>query len=168
MEWVLSQTQCIRPIQVRDRDKVASLVTSSLAEFGFFFDEVRGLNGEFEVLNADPRAGFWALFVNEMLVGCIAIRPSEGTSCELKRFYVAAEMRGQGLGGALYDHAESFARAAGYTTLWLESSRRFVGAATFYRQRGFQLLRDVDNDWEDSIYSKELAHLRNGRFIEGV
>jgi GNAT superfamily N-acetyltransferase len=85
------------------------------------------------------------------------VRPKEGATCEIKRLYLRADLRGAGLGQALYEHAERFARAAGYARIWLDSSRRFARAHRLYRRNGFVLVESLDNDWEDDVYEKTLA-----------
>jgi GNAT superfamily N-acetyltransferase len=77
--------------------------------------------------------------------------------CELKRLYVDASARGHGLGQRLYEHAEAFARSAGYAAIWLDSSRRFTQARRLYARNGFVLLEERDNDWEDNVYEKRLV-----------
>jgi ribosomal protein S18 acetylase RimI-like enzyme len=64
--------------------------------------------------------------------------------------------RGHGLGQRLYEHAEAFARAAGYRRIWLDSSRRFTAARRLYEKNGFELLEELANDWEDNVNAKSL------------
>ena len=91
------------------------------------------------------------------LVGTVAIRPKDAATCELKRLYLVPGQRGLGLGQALYDHAEAFARAAGYERIGLDSSRRFTRAHRLYQRNGFVLVEHIDNDWEDDVYEKTLT-----------
>ena len=56
---------------------------------------------------------------------------------ELKRMYVAPEVRGQGIGSALLLRLESEARALGLTRLVLETGTRQREALALYRRRGF-------------------------------
>jgi GNAT superfamily N-acetyltransferase len=86
----------------------------------------------------------------------VAIRPKEGRTCELTRLYLRPDRRGAGLGQRLYEHAEAFARRAGYERIWLDSSRRFVVAHRLYQRNGFRLVESLDNDWEDDVYEKPL------------
>jgi putative acetyltransferase len=148
----------IRPYTAGDQAAVARLVASVLAEFGF--DGQTG-NVERDLREAHERyagdrAGFWVADRDGDIVGTVAIRSKEGATCELKRLYVRPDLRGTGLGQALYAHAEAFARAAGYRTIWLDSSRRFARARRLYERNGYVLLEELDNDWEDNVYEKRL------------
>lgn len=148
----------IRPYAPDDRAAVTRLVADVLAEFGFH-GQMPGVErdlGEAHARYAGDRAGFWVADHQGLVVGTAAIRPKQGGTCELKRLYVRPELRGTGLGQALYAHAEAFARAAGYRTIWLDSSRRFARARRLYERNGFVLVEELDNDWEDNVYEKAL------------
>ncbi len=152
-------TVTIRPYRGDDADAVRSLVAAVLAEFGFGH-ALGGVERDLAEIAARygvEGAGFWVAVDDETVVGTVAIRPKEGRTCELKRLYLSPDRRGQGLGQRLYDHAEGFARSAGYDAIWLDSSRRFVGAHRLYERNGFTLVERVDNDWEDNLYEKRLA-----------
>lgn len=149
----------IRPYEPRDRDGVHALVAAVLTEFGFGH-AVGGVARDLDEIEARygaAGAGFWVADDDGAVVGTVAIRPKEGATCELKRLYLHPSRRGEGLGQRLYDHAESFARAVGYTRVWLDSSRRFQGAHRLYARNGYALVERIDNDWEDNVYEKRLG-----------
>ena len=56
---------------------------------------------------------------------------------ELKRMYVAPELRGKGIGRALLTRLEAEARALGLTRLVLETGTRQTEALALYRRAGF-------------------------------
>jgi len=56
---------------------------------------------------------------------------------ELKRMYVAREVRGHGVGRALLARLEAEARALGLTQLVLETGIRQTDALALYRRAGF-------------------------------
>ena len=148
----------VRPWRADDDEAVRALVRSVLDEFGFA-QAVGGAEMDLRSIAqryAAPGGGFWVAD-DGVLVGTVGIRPKEGRTCELKRLYVRADQRGTGLGQRLYDHAERFAREAGYETIWLDSSRRFGRAHRLYARNGFSLVAALDNDWEDNIYEKRIA-----------
>ncbi len=146
----------IRAYDSKDFDAVASLVETVLREFGFGANvgHARQDLENIQTSYAGPRAGFWVAEEDDAICGTIAIRPKDDATCELKRLYVNSSMRGRGIGAALYAHAESFARAAGYTRIWLDSSRKFVGARKLYEKNGFVLIEELQNDWCDNVYEK--------------
>jgi putative acetyltransferase len=152
-------TAVIRPYRADDEPAVRALVAEVLAEFGFAH-AVGGVTQDLAEIAArygSGAAGFWVADDGGEVVGTVAIRPKEGRTCELKRLYLRPDRRGTGLGQRLYDEAERFARAAGYDTIWLDSSRRFGKAHRLYRRNGFTLVASLDNDWEDDVYEKRIA-----------
>jgi len=151
-------TALIREFVSDDIAGVARLVVGTLAEFGFS-SQVGGVERDLAAVPEHyraPRAGFWVAEDEGAIVGTVALRPKDASTCELKRLYVRADCRGTGLGERLYRHAESFARAAGYDRLWLDSSRRFKKAHRLYLRNGFVLIASLDNDWEDDVFEKRL------------
>ena len=149
----------VRAYAPGDRDAVLELVAAVLVEYGFAAN-VGGVQrdlAEVERGYGGARAGFWVADDDGAIAGTVAIRPKEGDTCELKRVYVSKSARGRGIGRALYEHAEAFARAAGYSRIWLDSSRRFVEARKLYERNGFVLREELDNDWCDNVYEKILG-----------
>lgn len=152
-------TALIRELVPEDFAGVARLIVTTLAEFGFTA-QMCGVERDLSALMerySGPRAGFWVAEDEGAIVGTVAIRPKDGDRCELKRLYVRADCRGTGLGQRLVQHAEAFARAAGYAHIWLDSSRRFAEAHRLYLRNGFVLTDSLDNDWEDDVFEKALA-----------
>jgi putative acetyltransferase len=158
----------IRAYRDSDLAGVRRLVEAVLTEFGFAHT-VGGIERDLQQIaarygaRAGGAGGFWVADSDGAIVGTVAVRPKDGDgdgeagTCELKRLYLDPGWRGRGLGQALYEHAESFARAAGYRRIWLDSSRRFAKAHRLYARNGFVLLEQLDNDWEDNVYEKRLT-----------
>lgn len=149
----------IRAYDPADYGQVRALVESVLVEYGFgrTLDSVDRDLREIALRYAAPRGGFWVADDGGVVVGTVAVRPKEERVCELKRLYLLPGRRGAGLGQALYQHAETFARAAGYAMIWLDSSRRFTLAHRLYERNGFVLREQLANEWEDNVYEKALG-----------
>ena len=148
----------IRDYEARDHAAVVALITTVLAEYGLP-TELGGLQRDLDAIvdRYEARRGrFWVAADDADIVGTVAIRAKEESVCELKRLYVRPSHRGTGLGQRLYEHAEAFARSAGYQKIWLDSSRRFGKAHRLYERNGFTLTAQLDNDWEDNVYEKAL------------
>jgi len=148
----------VRNLEPGDLPEVRGLVEQVLAEYGFAA-HVGGVDADLREVReryGGERAGFWVADADGAVVGTVAVRPRDGATCELKRLYLRPTERGRGLGQALYDHAEAFARGAGYERIWLDSSRRFALAHRLYLRNGFVLVEHVDNEWEDDVYEKTL------------
>ena len=149
----------IRDVEPADLEAVAALAVATLAEFGFS-SQVSGVERDLrEALERyrAPAGGFWVADDEGVVAGTVAIRPKEGRTCELKRLYVRADVRGRRLGQQLYEHAEHFARRADYDRIWLDSSRRFAAAHRLYLRNGFVLVESTGNDWEDDVFEKLLG-----------
>jgi GNAT superfamily N-acetyltransferase len=149
----------IRAYEPADHIGVSRLIEDVLAEFGFK-PSMGGLERDLAELReryGGTRAGFWVATRADAVIGTVAVRPKDSLTCELKRLYVRADFRGYGLGQALYEQAESFARAAGYSRIFLDSSRRFGKAHRLYERNGFLLLSQLHNEWEDNEYEKHLT-----------
>ena len=73
--------------------------------------------------------------------GCVALRPIDRTTCELKRLYVRPAFRGHRIGNQLVAELMEEARKEGYTKMVLDSHRTMTAAHHIYRTTGF---RDVE------------------------
>lgn len=147
----------IRAYRQDDYEAVVALVTNVLAEYGFSA-HIGGVQADLAAIaEGYARGGFWVAEHEGAIAGTVAIRPKKDKTCELKRLYVSKAVRGHGIGRALYDHAEAFARSAGYDRIWLDSSRKFVEARRLYEKNGFVLLEEIANEWCDNVYEKRLV-----------
>ena len=126
---------------------------------------VAALNAELSALYPEPGATHFRLDPGEVApgagmflvarwsgrpVGCGALRwlrepaltrelgPQVG---ELKRMYVAQEVRGKGIGRALLTRLEAEARALGLIRVVLETGTRQTEALALYRRAGFTEIR---------------------------
>jgi GNAT superfamily N-acetyltransferase len=72
------------------------------------------------------------------LVGCVALRRIDATTCEMKRLFVRDRAKGLGIGRALVERILTEARAKGYRSMKLDTLRKFEAALALYRQAGFR------------------------------
>jgi GNAT superfamily N-acetyltransferase len=70
-------------------------------------------------------------------VGCVALRPLEGSVAEMKRMFVPEAFRGRGIGRALAQASVSVARDLGYSALRLDTIPRLGAALALYKALGF-------------------------------
>lgn len=70
--------------------------------------------------------------------GMVGVTPRGEGTAELRKLYLAGDLRGRGLGERLLSEAIDFARASGCRRLLLETSSRLASAAALYERRGFR------------------------------
>jgi putative acetyltransferase len=124
-----------------------ALVTALNEELSALYPEPGATHFRLDPAEVAPGAGvFLVVRWSGRAVGCGALRrlseaglirelgPRVG---ELKRMYVAPEVRGKGIGRALLTRLEGEARALGLARLVLETGTRQTEALTLYRRAGF-------------------------------
>jgi GNAT superfamily N-acetyltransferase len=82
-------------------------------------------------------------------VGCVAVQPLPGGIGELKRMYVAPEVRGRGVGRRLLHAAEHLAGELGFAALRLETGTRQPEAVALYERSGWTRITPYGY-WRDS------------------
>ena len=133
----------MRPAIEGDAPAIRALVRSILDEYGLAPDP-DGIDRDLE----DPmaayagRGGALDAVIDETgrLVGCCGIYPHGAGACELRKMYLAREVRGLGLGKRLLDRALAFARGKGYARVELETASVLERAIALYAAAGFRPL----------------------------
>ncbi|NYT61289.1 GNAT family N-acetyltransferase [Alcaligenaceae bacterium] len=105
-------------------------------DLGFqdFDTELATLPGKYE-----PPAGRIMLALKgSNVAGCVALRPIDGKTCEMKRLYVRPSCRGEQLGRTLATRICQEARAAGYAKICLDTLSTMTAARQIYTDLGFK------------------------------
>ncbi len=86
---------------------------------------------------APPAGAFVIVRVGPRPIGCGALRVQDRNLGEVKRVWVLAEARGQGIGRRILEKLEAVAREYGLSTLRLDSNRALKEADALYRKCGW-------------------------------
>ncbi|MEO3387764.1 helix-turn-helix domain-containing GNAT family N-acetyltransferase [Mesorhizobium sp. CAU 1741] len=90
-------------------------------------------------------------------VGCGALKALDDATGEIKRMWIAPDMRGIGLSRRLLDALEAQALELGMTRVRLDTNRALAEAQALYRKAGYEPIpRYNDNSYADLWFEKTL------------
>jgi putative acetyltransferase len=98
-----------------------------------------------------PRGAIWLALGQTQVAGCAALRPVDDHTAEIKRVFVRAASRGQGVARRLLTQIINDARAVGYHTLTLETLPAMHAAQMLYGALGF-----VETARDDEVVRMQL------------
>jgi putative acetyltransferase len=136
----------IRKIESKDNNELASIIRSSLAEFGankpgtVFFDNTT--DHLYEMFQ-EPGSIYYVAEKDGEILGGAGIYPSTGLpadTCELVKMYLQPAARGKGLGRLLIDKSLEFAEHYGYLQVYIETMPELRKAVSVYEKFGFEYL----------------------------
>lgn len=102
--------------------------------FQGFEEELASLPGKY----AHPKGAILLAEHEGEIAGCVAVRPIEGETCEMKRLYVKDEFRGLAIGKKLADAIIEKARELNYQKMQLDTLERLETAMGIYQKLGFE------------------------------
>jgi ribosomal protein S18 acetylase RimI-like enzyme len=93
-----------------------------------------GLRFTEEEREADKEYHHFACYLDGRLTGCLVLCPREGGDVQMRQVAVVAELQRRGIGTALVEYAEAWARKAGYRRMILHARDT---AVAFYERLGY-------------------------------
>jgi GNAT superfamily N-acetyltransferase len=106
----------------------------------------------------EPDGAFLVAFLDDEPVGCGALQRLGEDSGEIKRMWVAEQVRRRGLGARILAALEDEAAARGWSTVYLDTNDALTPAITMYRSRGYEdIERYNDNPYARLWFRKQLA-----------
>lgn len=102
--------------------------------FQHFDEEVAALPGDY----AEPHGVLLLARVGDAAAGCVALRPLDSATAEMKRLYVSPAYRGMNIGEALARAAIDAARERGYRAMRLDTLPSMHAARAMYVKLGFR------------------------------
>jgi len=139
----------LRKVEKTDNETLANLIRQVFLEFdapheGTVFSDPT-TDSLFELFEK-RNSVLWLAVVDNQIAGCCGIYPSDGLPqgcCELVKFYLSKEFRGQGIGKALLNKSIETAIKTGYNRVYLESLPQFDKALKLYENFGFKILNQA-------------------------
>ncbi len=102
--------------------------------FQNFEEELAALPGKY----APPQGRLLLAWDGDLVLGCVALRPIDAETCEMKRLYVKPQARGEHLGRQLAERICHEARKAGYRRICLDTLSTMATAIQLYESLGFK------------------------------
>ncbi len=93
-----------------------------------------------------PNGAFLIGLLDGRAVCCGGVKRLDDQACEIKKMYVAPEVRGRGVARALLRALEQQARTLGYTTARLDTGPRQANARGLYEAEGYHEVDDFNGN----------------------
>ena len=113
-------------------------------------------NYSFETENLEEKYGLpygrlYIVLFDGSVAGCIALRKIDDCNCELKRFFVKPEFRGNKIGTILLERIITEAKEIGYKHILLDTLPFLTTAIEMYKKAGFYETESYNNSPMDNL-----------------
>ncbi len=163
----------LRAVRDEDAEALIALVGAAYAEHPGCVLDLPGVDADLRApasTAAARRGPWWVLEHAEVVIGTVGAGAPDGTgTIELKRLYLDAVWRGQGLAGELVRHVEAHAAQVDARRIELWSDTRFEAAHHRYEQLGYRPTgetRELDDPSQTTEY-RFVKQLEDGATTDG-
>lgn len=124
--------------------------------FQGFEDELKNLPGKY----TPPGGRLYLTNVDGNVAGCVALRPLDSDTCEMKRLFVRQKFRGMQIGKLLIERLIDDAREIGYSAMRLDTFPPKMGKAVrLYESYGFCEIEPYYDNPNEGVLFMELKLL---------
>ena len=150
----------IRAWEPRDRTTAAEIVRSVLAEYGIGWEPTGADRDALDVEDFYQATGgeFWVIEKEGQLVGTGGYYPVKRgkKAVEIRKMYLLADARRQGLGKFLLQTLEQAIASRGFEQIWIETASLLAEAVQLYESSGYQPAAGVETARCDRVYQKRI------------
>jgi putative acetyltransferase len=150
----------IRDWSQSDRNSVAEVISSVLAEYGLGWEPVGADRDVLEVENYYLATGgeFWVVESQGQVVGTAGYYPFHRgeKAVEIRKMYLLPQARRLGLGKFLLQELEKAIALKGFQQIWIETASVLVEAIKLYESSSYHPATGVETVRCDRIYLKNL------------
>ena len=133
----------IRTATNHDKERIVGLVAGVLSEYGLQFDPY-STDADLNDIEANylARGGIFEVIEDQegKLVGTVGLYALDETNCELRKMYLAPEVRGLGLGRYILERTIDRARRSGFQSVTLDTAGVLKEAIRLYTRFGFTVI----------------------------
>jgi putative acetyltransferase len=150
----------IRAWQPQDRQTAIALIGQVLQEYGLTCEPKETDRDAVDIEHHYWKTGgvFWVVEHDRILVGTAGYYPVRRgeRAVEIRKMYLAPQVRGQGLGRYLLSSLEAHIRQQGFQNIWIETASALKEACYLYESSGYQPATGIETPRCDRIYLKNL------------
>jgi putative acetyltransferase len=152
----------IRPWEVADRQAVAEVIGTVLAEYGLGW-EPEGADRdvlEIEKYYLETGGEFWILLnAGGQVIGSAGYHPISRSvgAVEIRKMYLLRAYRGRGLGRYVLGELEKAIKLRGFQEIWIETASVLKEAVQLYENNGYVASSGVETVRCDRVYVKKLT-----------
>ncbi len=161
MNQLIYQDFLIRPWQPADRQAIAAVIGTVLAEYGLGWEPELADRDVLEVEKYYLESGgeFWTVEQQGKIVGSGGYYPIERgqQAVEIRKMYLLPTSRGQGLGRFLLAELERSIAQKKFQEIWVETATVLSAAVQLYESNGYLPATGVETARCDRVYVKYLV-----------